>query len=99
MIAEAAIREALDASHDPEKDIDRIFEQLSKDIMVKSAAESARVFQQPPAGSLFEACVEVVGRIDPDAENITRAVIQTLIDRTESPTTCAELTRILAGVV
>jgi len=62
-------------------------------------ATTREALTDPPAGSLFEACVEAVGRIEPDAEKVTRAVIQTLIDRTESPTTCAELTRILAGVV
>lgn len=73
--------------------------------MIAEATIREALDEQPPAGSLFEACVEAV-RVNyaddhqpEDYENAARAVIRTLIDRTESPTTCAELTRILAGVV
>lgn len=74
--------------------------------MIAEATIREALTEPPPAGSLFEACVEAVlmapkhEHIGIDiADQVTRAVIQTIIDRTESPTTCAELTRILAGVV
>lgn len=74
--------------------------------MIAEATIREALTEHPPAGSLFEACVEAVGelttfdfKVRGVNEDLARAVIQTLIDRTESPTTCAELTRILAGVV
>lgn len=76
--------------------------------MIAEATIREALTEPPPAGSLLEACVEAIGFCKADSRDgftdencaiIARAVIQTLIDRTESPTTCAELTRILAGVV
>lgn len=101
MIAEATIREALTEPLRTEGEMLTIIK-----------AAKFKGSEPPPAGSLFEACCAAVRSTDIGDksgwvtvltngadESVTRAVIQTLIDRTESPTTCAELTRILAGAV
>ncbi len=64
----------------------------------------ALVSPRPEPATLFAQCVEAVTQCwwdcadgeEPASETITRAVIQTLIDYTESPRTCDELTRVLA---
>ncbi|WP_292229350.1 hypothetical protein [Brevundimonas sp.] len=63
-------------------------------------------------GLLLQACADAVGEHTPEEfkirsvhsydtrnHHITRAVIQTIIDRTDSPRTVEELERIMAGVV
>lgn len=78
--------------------------------MIAEATIREALTEPPPAGSLFEACVEaLMGRaghteygpvVPPSlAPDLARAVIQTIIDRTPSPRTVDELTRILSGGV
>lgn len=109
MIAEVTIREALDASRD------RLLGDTPRTVVIDPrccTSEFIPLLKSPPAGSLLEECCAAVRATDIGDtpgwitvitngadELVTRAVIQTLIDRTESPTTCAELTRILAGEV
>ena len=76
--------------------------------MIAEATIREALTEPPPAGSLFEACVEAVGFCKADSRDgftdencaiIARAVIQAIIDRTGSPYTVDELTRILSGGV